>query len=110
MPLIGRLGRALILIGLLITLAGDGWMLVLVLLDDATLSLGALAPAVLVLGLGMGTCYGTIFDITLGDIAPDEDGSASGSLAAVQQIATGIGSATVTSVYFYAAPPETPPP
>lgn len=108
MALIGRLGRTLILIGLLIILAGAGWMLALVVLGGATLSLWALAPAVLVLGLGMGTCFGTIFDVTLGDIAPDEAGSASGSLTAVQQIATGIGSATVTSVYFHAAPPGDP--
>ncbi|MDQ2851256.1 MAG: MFS transporter, partial [Actinomycetota bacterium] len=36
----------------------------------------------------------------LGDIAPDEAGAASGSLSAVQQIAAGVGSAAVTSVYF----------
>ncbi|MGH3250318.1 MAG: MFS transporter [Trebonia sp.] len=33
-------------------------------------------------------------------VSPDEAGSASGSLSAVQQIAAGVGSAAVTSVYF----------
>jgi hypothetical protein len=65
------------------------------------LSLWTLVPAVLLTGLGMGACFGTIFDIALGDIAPDEAGSASGSLTAVQQLASGIGSAVVTTVYFH---------
>ncbi len=47
-----------------------------------------------------GLCFSSIFDTALGDIAHDEAGAASGSLSAVQQIAAGIGSAAVTSVYF----------
>jgi hypothetical protein len=47
----------------------------------------------------MGACFGTIYDLALGDIDPSEAGSASGSLSAVQQLAAGIGSAVVTSVY-----------
>jgi hypothetical protein len=41
----------------------------------------------------MGTCFGTLFDVALGGIRPDEAGSASGSLSAVQQHAAAIGSA-----------------
>ena len=54
----------------------------------------------LLTGLGMGACFGTIYDIALGDVAPEEAGSASGSLTAIQQLANGIGSAVVTTVYF----------
>ena len=54
----------------------------------------------LVLGLGMGTCFASIYDVAIGDIAGPEDGSASGSLSAVQQLASAIGSAVVTTVYF----------
>jgi MFS family permease len=101
MALAQRLGRTLILIGMLLTMAGAGWLLVLVVACGTGLSLWTLAPAVLLTGLGMGACFGTIFDIALGDIAPDEAGSASGSLTAVQQLANGIGSAVVTTVYFH---------
>ena len=54
----------------------------------------------LVMGAGMGTCLFSIFDFAIGDVAQDEAGSASGSLSAVQQLATAIGSAVVTTIYF----------
>lgn len=52
-----------------------------------------------VLGLGMGACSSSIFDVAVGDVAPDEAGSASGSLSAVQQLASAFGSAAVTTVF-----------
>jgi EmrB/QacA subfamily drug resistance transporter len=105
MALIKRLGRTLVLIGMLLTMAGAGWMLALVLARGTEVSLWSLAPAVLLTGMGMGACFGTIFDIALGGIDPDEAGSASGSLSAVQQLAAGIGSAVVTTVYFHSGAP-----
>jgi high-affinity Fe2+/Pb2+ permease len=48
----------------------------------------------------MGACFGTLFGVALGDIRPDEAGSASGSLNAVQQLAGAIGAAAITTVYF----------
>lgn len=54
----------------------------------------------LVLGVGMGVCFSSIYDVAIGDIAPSEAGSASGALSAVQQLANAIGSAVVTTVYF----------
>jgi len=105
MALAQRLGRTLILIGMLVTMAGAGWLLGLVASYGTGLSLWALSPAVLLTGLGMGACFGTIYDIALGDIAPDEAGSASGSLTAIQQLANGIGSAVVTTVYFHSGGP-----
>ncbi|MFI6316827.1 MFS transporter [Nonomuraea sp. NPDC050556] len=101
--LIAKLGRTLILVGLLLTLAGTGWLLTLA----PTTGGWVLALPVLVVGLGMGTCFGTIYDVTIGDIEPTEAGSASGSLAAVQQLANGIGAAAVTTVYFHTAPAMT---
>ncbi|MEU7897132.1 DHA2 family efflux MFS transporter permease subunit [Nonomuraea sp. NPDC049152] len=96
--LIGRLGRRLIFIGLLITLAGT--TLALVLLSAGSPNGWAVPAAALIIGLGMGTCFGTVYDVTIGDIDPDQSGSASGSLAAVQQLANAIGAAAVTTVYF----------
>ncbi|MEU4580201.1 MFS transporter [Nonomuraea sp. NPDC023979] len=103
MALIRRLGRTLIFFGLAVILAGCGWLLVLVAASGTDLSLWALSPAVFLTGLGMGACYGTIFDVAIGDIDPGEAGSASGSLSAIQQLAAGAGSAAVTSVFFQAA-------
>ncbi|MFI6600069.1 DHA2 family efflux MFS transporter permease subunit [Nonomuraea sp. NPDC050536] len=101
--LIAKLGRNLIFIGLLLTLAGTGWLLTL----DPTTGGWVLALPVLLIGLGMGACFGTIYDVTIGDIEPTEAGSASGSLGAVQQLANGIGAAAVTTVYFHTAPAMT---
>ncbi|ACZ88554.1 MFS transporter [Streptosporangium roseum] len=98
--LIGGLGRDLVLIGLVVTLAGTGWLLVLVLTAGTSASAWALLPPALIIGLGMGTCFGTVYDVTIGDIAPEEAGSAGGSLSAVQQLANAIGAAVVTTLYF----------
>jgi len=66
-----------------------------------TTSLGwTLAPSIFVLGVGAGACFSSLFDVAIGDVAPAEAGSASGSLSAVQQLASAIGSAVVTTVYF----------
>jgi EmrB/QacA subfamily drug resistance transporter len=99
--LIARLGRTLIFLGLMVTLIGAGWLLFLVNRDGTQLQVWATVPAVLVIGYGMGTCFGTLFDVALGAISPQEAGSASGSLSAVQQLAAAIGSAAITSVYFH---------
>src|SRR5207244_11065688 len=84
--LISKLGRILVLIGLLITIAGAGGLLAIVTTTDHPIW-WQLSLAILVIGLGMGTCTGTIFDTALGDVAPDEAGSASGSISAIEQLA-----------------------
>ncbi|MDX6282575.1 MAG: hypothetical protein QOH03_3646 [Kribbellaceae bacterium] len=98
--LIAKLGRTLVFIGLLITLAGTAGLSLVIHASGTEVGAGALMPAVFVIGLGMGTCFGTIYDVTMGDTDPDEAGSGSGSLAAVQQLANAIGAAAVTTVYF----------
>jgi EmrB/QacA subfamily drug resistance transporter len=100
MVLIAKLGRTLLLVGLLITMIGVGWMLAIVASHGTTVAEWSIIGPIFVIGLGMGTCFGIVFDIALGDVDPDEAGSASGALSAVQQLAAGIGSAAVTSVYF----------
>ncbi|MCX4828606.1 MFS transporter [Streptomyces sp. NBC_01016] len=100
-----KLGRNVVTLGLLLTLAGGAWLLILVLAQGTGLSLWAMAPAVFLTGLGMGCCFGTVFDLALGDVSADEAGSASGSLTAIQQLANGLGSAIVTTVYFHSGTP-----
>ncbi|HEY5352003.1 MAG TPA: MFS transporter [Streptosporangiaceae bacterium] len=99
-PLVGKLGRTLVVIGLVCTLAGAAGAWATVLAEGTGVSVWVMAPSLLVLGFGMGACFSSIYDVALGDVAPDEAGSASGSLSAVQQLAAAIGSAVVTTVYF----------
>jgi hypothetical protein len=66
-------------------------------------SLWELAPAFFVIGVGIGLSFATIPVVALGDAKPDEAGSASGSFSSIQQLASAIGSAAVTSIFFQAA-------
>jgi EmrB/QacA subfamily drug resistance transporter len=99
-PLVGTLGRLLVIIGLGTTLAGAAGLWATVLAEGTAVSAWALVPSILVLGTGMGACISSIYDVAIGDVTPAEAGSASGALSAVQQLAAAIGSAVVTTVYF----------
>ncbi len=99
-PLIGKLGRQLVVIGLCITLAGAVALWATVLAEGTAVSVWVMAPSLLILGVGMGACFSSIYDVAIGDVASDEAGSASGALSGVQQLAAAIGSAVVTTVYF----------
>jgi MFS family permease len=99
-PLIPRLGRGLVVAGLLVTLLAAAGLLVTAVAAGTSVTAWLLAPSVLVLGLGMGASFSSIFDVAIGDVHGEEAGSASGSLSAVQQLAAAIGSAVVTTVYF----------
>ena len=99
-PLIERLGRRLVVIGLSVALAGAVVLWETVRTHGIPVSLLAMAPSLFILGVGPGASFSSIYDAALGNIAPSEAGSASGSLSAVQQLATAIGSAVVTTVYF----------
>ena len=95
-----KLGRRLVFIGLTVDLVGCGWVLILVAYSGTNVSLRALAPAFFVIGVGIGLSFATIPTVALGDAKPDEAGSASGSFSSIQQLASAIGSAAVTSIFF----------
>ncbi|MGI8433374.1 MAG: MFS transporter [Nocardioidaceae bacterium] len=99
-PLMEKLGRLLVVFGLGVTLIGAAGLWAAVLGEGTAVSVWALAPALLVLGAGMGACISSIYDVAIGDVASDEAGSASGALSAVQQLAAAIGAAVVTTVSF----------
>jgi len=99
-PLLRQLGRSLVVIGLGTTLLGLVGLWLTVLARGASTTPWLTVPSILVLGIGMGACFSTIYDVALGDVAHDEAGSASGALSAVQQLAAAIGSAVVTTVFF----------
>jgi EmrB/QacA subfamily drug resistance transporter len=100
MNLITRLGRSLCLAGIVTTVGGVSWLLAIVLQSGTTATAAALAPAMTLIGLGMGATFATIYDIAIGDIDPAEAGSASGSLSSIQQLANAIGPAIITTIYF----------
>jgi EmrB/QacA subfamily drug resistance transporter len=99
-PLIPKLGRRLVIAGLLVTLAGAVGVFATVLVVGGDVNAFWLIPSIFVLGAGMGASFSSIYDVAIGDVAEAEAGSASGSLSAVQQLAAAIGSAVVTTVYF----------
>jgi EmrB/QacA subfamily drug resistance transporter len=99
-PLIESLGRRLVVLGLGLTLAGAFGLWLTVTLQGNSVSVWVLVPSLLVIGVGMGACFASIFEVALGNLAPSEGGSASGTLSAVQALATAVGSAVVTTVYF----------
>ena len=96
--LIVRLGRRLVLIGMLTTLLGTGTLLVLVLASGAETTWWQHLISTTLIGIAAGICFNSVFNTALGNVEPDEAGSASGSLSAIQQVANGIGSAVVTTV------------
>jgi EmrB/QacA subfamily drug resistance transporter len=103
--LVERLGRRLVALGLIVMGAGTlGYLAVILLAPDAT---WALLLPLLACGLGMGGCFGSVFAVALGDIRPDQAGSASGTLNAVQQIASAAGAALISAAYLAAASTST---
>jgi hypothetical protein len=101
--LVAKLGRQLVVIGLSLDLVGCGWVLALVVHSGTNVGLWTPAPAFFVIGVGIGLSFATIPAVALGDAKPDEAGSASGSFSSIQQLASAIGSAAVTSIFFQAA-------
>jgi EmrB/QacA subfamily drug resistance transporter len=98
---IGRLGRRLLALGLIGMSAGTvGYLTVILLAPDA---IWALPLPLLACGLGMGGCFGSVFAVALGEVGPDQVGSASGTLNAVQQIASAVGAALISAAYLAAA-------
>jgi MFS family permease len=97
--IINKIGRKIITIGLLVSLVGVlGMYFTLILNSEITPWI--LSPSIFVMGLGMGFCFGTIYDFAIGDIHHEEAGSASGTLSAVQQLSGSIGIAVISSFFF----------
>jgi MFS family permease len=95
-----KLGRTCIQIGALITVVGiAGTIATLVAGGNAVLG-WALAPALLVTGIGIGLAMTPFFDITLAGVELDMVGSASGVLNANQQLGATAGTAVLGTVFF----------
>lgn len=101
---VARLGRRLVFAGIGAVLAGVAILVaIMVALPDVSqISALHLALPLFIIGLGAGPAFAAVFDVALGDIAPDEAGSASGSVTAVQQLASAAGAATISTLYLNA--------
>lgn len=101
---VAKLGRQLVFAGIGGVLAGVALILVLFATQPDTSQIGALhlALPLFIIGAGAGPAFAAVFDVALGDIAPDEAGSASGSLTAVQQLASAAGAAGISTIYLHA--------
>jgi EmrB/QacA subfamily drug resistance transporter len=60
-----------------------------------------LSPALFVVGFGMGLVMAPFFDLILAGVEPQEIGSASGTLNAVQQLGSALGIAILGTVFFH---------
>jgi EmrB/QacA subfamily drug resistance transporter len=99
-PLLVSLGRRLVTVGMATSLLGTVGLWLTIVVKGQLVTPWKFSPSLLVLGLGMGACFSSIYEVALGDVNEEEAGSASGTLSAVQQLATAIGSAVVTTIYF----------
>jgi EmrB/QacA subfamily drug resistance transporter len=97
-----RLGRHLLHVGLGVELLGVLGFAAVAATGPSDLTF---AVAGLVSGLGLGLLFGPLMQSTLSVAAPDEVGSASGALNAVQQIASALGVAVLGTVFLAGAAP-----
>jgi EmrB/QacA subfamily drug resistance transporter len=99
--LVGRLGRHLLHIGVVIVAAGTV-VLALTVTGAHTASTLDLAPGLFLIGLGAGSSIGQLFDFILAGVGMNEVGSASGVLEAVQQLSSALGVAILGTIFFSA--------
>jgi EmrB/QacA subfamily drug resistance transporter len=99
--LVGRLGRHLLHIGVVIVAAGTV-VLALTVTGAHTSSTLDLAPGLFLIGLGAGSSIGQLFDFILAGVGMNEVGSASGVLEAVQQLSSALGVAVLGTIFFSA--------
>lgn len=92
-------GRYTLQIGAVIQLLGVGLMW-LALPSADNFSIWQIVPALVVSGIGTGLIAAPIFDTVLTTVEPQQSGSASGVLSAVQSVSSSLGVAVFGTVFF----------
>jgi MFS family permease len=105
---VGRLGRHLFHIGILLIAAGTAG-LALTVTGARTASTWDLIPSLFFIGVGVGASIGQLFRFILTSVSMDEVGSASGVLEAVQQLSSALGVAVLGTIFFSAVGNHLPP-
>jgi EmrB/QacA subfamily drug resistance transporter len=98
--LMPRFGRAVLQGGVVIVVAGLGALAWTVTHWGAAVTSWEMAPANLLIGLGLGFVFGPLFNVILAGVSDDEVGSASGTLNAIQQLGNSIGVAVLATIFF----------
>jgi MFS family permease len=100
-PLLPRLGRRLLQVGVLCTAAGVV-ATALTMTGAQTASTWDLVPGLFLIGIGAGMSIGQLFNFILAGVSMNEVGSASGVLEATQQLANALGVAVLGTIFFSA--------
>src|SRR4051812_3711501 len=98
--LMPRFGRAVLQGGVLVVVAGLGALAWTVTHWGTDVTSWQMAPANLLVGIGLGFVFGPLFNVILAGVDDREVGSASGTLNAVQQVANAIGVALLGTIFF----------
>jgi predicted MFS family arabinose efflux permease len=98
--LMPRLGRRLILIGVLEMLLGTAAGKISVEAAGSALNAWTLLPAMLISGLALGTIAPTLANITLAEMPTDDAGAASGIISSANQVGAAIGVALIGAIFF----------
>ncbi|WP_446665748.1 MFS transporter [Flexivirga sp. B27] len=99
-PLTAKLGRTTMHVGYVIVAIGLGVLIGTIGWSGDSIDAWRLAPALALIGLGMGMAMTPFFDIVMSGVEDHESGSASGSMTAVQQIGSSLGVAVLGTVFF----------
>ncbi|WP_134741245.1 MFS transporter [Nocardioides sp. 503] len=101
-PFTARLGgRRLMHIGEAVAAAGFGGFVLTLGLAGDSVGIGSMAPALAVVGLGMGLTMAPFFDLVLAGVDDQESGSASGVLTSVQQLGGAFGIAALGTAFLH---------
>jgi EmrB/QacA subfamily drug resistance transporter len=98
--LVARWGRAVIVEGALALAVGHAIAFVVVADIGVAGHVLLLAPALLLVGAGMGLCLAPITATVLGSVDPHRAGAVSGALSTMQQVGNAVGVAVVGVVFF----------
>ncbi|MDI5982735.1 MFS transporter [Amycolatopsis magusensis] len=102
-PLTAKIGRRVLYLGSVLLALAMAGVLVTVGRAAPDLSVWQLTPALLAGGIGMGMVVTPLFDFVLSEVPPEQAGSASGVLNAVQQVGAAVGVAAIGVVFFAVA-------
>lgn len=95
-----KLGSRILNLGAGLMIAGLLWLTHIVRVDGIGLHGSDLILVLLVYGIGQGFVVAPLFNIILSGIGGEDAGSASGVLSTMQQIASAIGVAIISSIFF----------
>lgn len=98
--LVSRMGRSSLQLGTVINIGGIGAMLLALDANGHSITSLDLGFSLLVQGLGLGILIVPLFNFVLAGVADEELGSASGLLAAMQQLGAATGIAVVGTIFF----------